>query len=208
MYPLIKGEIAPIPKPQTVRQIVKEVGLTGIFRGFGACMLRDTIFSAIYFPTYAMLKLLFTDPHTDTISPQGLLLAGGLSVVPAALMTTPLDVIKTRLQAPPIVTGRWRLNREIKYRSIADCFFKTTRNEGYRALWKGAGARVMLWGPQFAISLFTYEVLQRRLFPDIVPIPLTHVPINSRDFMGMRTERLQNRFSRVEGELRSLQIEK
>eukprot|EP01134_Creolimax_fragrantissima_P002352 CFRG2352T1 len=206
--PLVKGEIAEIPKPKNVRAMVREVGLTGIYRGFGACLLRDTLFSAIYFPTYAMLKGLFTDPHTDTISPQGLLLAGGLSAVPAALLTTPLDVIKTRLQAQPITTGKWRLNRELKYRSIADCFFKTTRNEGYRALWKGAGARVCLWGPQFAISLFTYEVLQRRLFPDIIPIPPTHIPINSRDFMGMRTERLQNRLSRVEGELRILQVER
>ena len=84
---------------------------------------------------------------------------------------------------------------------------KSVRHEGWRSLWKGAGLRLLLWPPQFAVSLFAYEVLQRHLFPDIIPLPPTHVPVNSRDFMALRTERLQERLHKVEGELRMLQLE-
>jgi hypothetical protein len=94
-----------------------------------------------------------------------------------------------------------------QYRSIADCIRKSVRNEGWGALWRGAGLRVCLWSPQFAVSLFTYEALQRNLFPDIIPVPPTHVPVNSRDFMALRTERLSQRLHKMEGELRMLQIE-
>lgn len=84
-----------------------------------------------------------------------------------------------------------------QYRSVADCIKKSVRHEGYRSLWKGAGLRVALWSPQFAVSLFAYEALQRNLFPDIVPVPPTHVPVNSRDFMALRTERLSQRLHKV-----------
>lgn len=84
-----------------------------------------------------------------------------------------------------------------QYRSIADCIRKSVRNDGVRSLWRGAGLRVCLWSPQFAVSLFTYEALQRNLFPDIIPVPPTHVPVNSRDFMALRTERLSQRLHKV-----------
>lgn len=51
---------------------VRELGVAGMYRGFGACLLRDTLFSAIYFPTYAWLKNLVTDPYSGHLTPQGL----------------------------------------------------------------------------------------------------------------------------------------
>jgi solute carrier family 25 aspartate/glutamate transporter 12/13 len=37
-------------------QIVRELGFAGLYKGAGACLLRDIPFSAIYFPTYAKMK--------------------------------------------------------------------------------------------------------------------------------------------------------
>jgi hypothetical protein len=34
--------------------------------------------------------------------------------MPAALLTTPLDVVKTRIQATRISTGDWKINKELK----------------------------------------------------------------------------------------------
>lgn len=36
--------------------IVRELGFAGLYKGAGACLLRDIPFSAIYFPTYAKMK--------------------------------------------------------------------------------------------------------------------------------------------------------
>lgn len=48
------GEI-PI-KHMSASQIVRQLGLRGLYKGASACLLRDVPFSAIYFPTYANLK--------------------------------------------------------------------------------------------------------------------------------------------------------
>ena len=40
------------------------------------------------------------------------------------------------------------------------------REEGWTAFWKGTGARVFRSSPQFAVTLLTYEVLQRVFYVD------------------------------------------
>ena len=48
------GKVA--PPDQTVFQIVKELGVRGLYKGSVACLLRDMSFSGIYFPAYARVK--------------------------------------------------------------------------------------------------------------------------------------------------------
>ncbi|XP_009944953.1 PREDICTED: calcium-binding mitochondrial carrier protein Aralar2-like, partial [Leptosomus discolor] len=74
--------------------------------------------------------------------------------MPAASLVTPADVIKTRLQ----VAAR---AGQTTYSGVVDCFVKILREEGPKALWKGAGARVFRSSPQFGVTLVTYELLQR-----------------------------------------------
>ena len=64
-------------------------------------MLRDIPFSAIYFPAYAHLKKAFAK-EDGYLSIEYTLLAGFLAGFPAAGLTTPADVIKTRLQVIPL----------------------------------------------------------------------------------------------------------
>ena len=52
--------------------------------------------------------------------------------MPAASLVTPADVIKTRLQ----VAAR---AGQTTYSGVMDCFRKILREEGPKALWKGAG---------------------------------------------------------------------
>lgn len=52
--------------------------------------------------------------------------------MPAASLVTPADVIKTRLQ----VAAR---AGQTTYSGVIDCFWKILREEGPKALWKGAG---------------------------------------------------------------------
>ncbi len=37
-------------------QIIRQLGLLGLYKGVSACLLRDIPFSAIFFPYYAHLK--------------------------------------------------------------------------------------------------------------------------------------------------------
>ncbi|TNN72174.1 Calcium-binding mitochondrial carrier protein Aralar2 [Liparis tanakae] len=88
-----------------------------------------------------------------------MLFAGALAGMPAASLVTPADVIKTRLQ----VAAR---AGQTAYSGLADCFWKVLREEGPRAFWKGAGARVCRSSPQFGVTLVTYELLQRWFYLD------------------------------------------
>ncbi|XP_045350815.1 calcium-binding mitochondrial carrier protein Aralar2 isoform X3 [Leopardus geoffroyi] len=139
--------------------------------GAKACFLRDIPFSAIYFPCYAHVKASFAN-EDGQISPGSLLLAGAIAGMPAASLVTPADVIKTRLQ----VAAR---AGQTTYSGVMDCFRKILREEGPKALWKGAGARVFRSSPQFGVTLLTYELLQRWFYIDfggVKPVGSEPVP--------------------------------
>ncbi|KAJ1977336.1 mitochondrial aspartate-glutamate transporter agc1 [Dimargaris verticillata] len=148
-----------IPRQSAV-SIVRQLGLVGLYKGAGACLLRDIPFSAIYFPVYAHLKrdIFHESPHIKLGIGQ-LLIAGAVAGMPAAYLTTPADVIKTRLQ----VTAR---KGQTTYSGIIDAARKIYAEEGFRAFFKGGVARVFRSSPQFGTTLMVYEVLQR-----YVPMP-------------------------------------
>lgn len=146
------GEIASASKISAVT-VVKDLGFFGLYKGAKACFLRDIPFSAIYFPAYAHSKKALSDENGYN-SPLTLLFAGAIAGVPAASLVTPADVIKTRLQ----VVAR---KGQTTYTGVIDAARKIWAEEGGRAFWKGAGARVFRSSPQFGVTLVTYELLQR-----------------------------------------------
>jgi len=153
----VAGEIATAKKPSAI-SVVKELGFFGLYKGSRACLLRDGPFSAIYFPAYAHLKPKFADDNGYN-SPLSLLIAGAIAGMPAASLVTPADVIKTRLQ----VVAR---EGQTSYNGLMDATRKIYAEEGFRAFWKGAVARMCRSSPQFGITLVTYELLQRVFYVD------------------------------------------
>ncbi|XP_026666501.1 calcium-binding mitochondrial carrier protein Aralar1 isoform X2 [Ceratina calcarata] len=153
----VAGEIAGKSKVRAWT-VVKELGIFGLYKGARACFLRDIPFSAIYFPLYAHTKIRLADEGGYN-TPLSLLAAGAIAGVPAAALVTPADVIKTRLQ---VVARRGQTT----YSGLADCARKIYNEEGARAFWKGATARVFRSSPQFGVTLFTYELLQRLFVVD------------------------------------------
>ena len=135
--------------------IVRNLGLIGLYKGASACLLRDVPFSMIYFPSYAHLKKdFFGESPTNKLGVVQLLTAGAIAGMPAAYLTTPADVIKTRLQ----VEAR---KGEATYSGIFDCFRKILKDEGPKAFFKGGPARILRSSPQFGFTLAAYEVLSK-----------------------------------------------
>lgn len=158
---LAPGEI-PLKK-LTAGQIIKQLGVKGLYKGASACLLRDVPFSAIYFPTYANIKKYVFNFDPDDVNKKHnlntfeLLISGAMAGAPAAFFTTPADVIKTRLQME-------RKSGDVKYTGIAQAFGTIMKNEGFSAFFKGSLARVFRSSPQFGFTLASYELLQK-LFP-------------------------------------------
>jgi len=153
----VAGEISSGARVSAVK-IMHDLGLRGLYRGSAACFLRDIPFSAIFFPAYAHFKHLLADTSAQN-SPLSLLAAGGLAGIPASLLVTPADVIKTRLQVKA-------LHCQTSYIGIKDATTKIYREEGFRAFWKGSVARMCRSSPQFGATLFAYELLQRAFYID------------------------------------------
>uniref|UniRef100_A0A3P8R4Y5 EF-hand domain-containing protein n=1 Tax=Astatotilapia calliptera TaxID=8154 RepID=A0A3P8R4Y5_ASTCA len=153
----VAGEITTGPRVSAL-SVIRDLGFFGLYKGSKACFLRDIPFSAIYFPCYAHTKAYLTE-EDGRIGPARMLFAGALAGMPAASLVTPADVIKTRLQ----VAAR---AGQTTYSGLMDCFWKILREEGPRAFWKGAGARVFRSSPQFGVTLVTYELLQRWFYID------------------------------------------
>lgn len=138
--------------------IVRQLGVVGLYKGASACLLRDIPFSAIYFTAYSHLKKdVFHEGYNGKqLSFLETLSAAGIAGMPAAYLTTPADVVKTRLQ----VEAR---QGQTHYKGLTDAFVKINKEEGFKALFKGGPARILRSSPQFGFTLLAYEYLQKLL---------------------------------------------
>jgi solute carrier family 25 aspartate/glutamate transporter 12/13 len=159
----VQGEVVKTTEGAQKRSamwIVKNLGLKGLYKGASACLLRDVPFSAIYFPTYSHLKKdLFGESPTKKLGVVQLLTAGAIAGMPAAYLTTPCDVIKTRLQ----VEAR---KGDTSYTGLRHAAQTILKEEGFKAFFKGGPARILRSSPQFGFTLAAYEVLQ-----SVLPFP-------------------------------------
>jgi solute carrier family 25 aspartate/glutamate transporter 12/13 len=120
------------------------INLSCLYKGASACFLRDIPFSGIYFPLYWFLK------EKENYNP---FLAGTLAAAPAALLCTPADVIKTRMQT---------INKTNNNNKIINTAFLIYKNEGFTAFWKGGGWRVLRSSPQLGITMIVYDFLSNK----------------------------------------------
>ena len=176
----VQGEAPdPTKAKASALHIIRRLGLSGLYKGAGACLLRDIPFSAIYFPAYAHLKKdLYGERPENKLTFGQLMAAASIAGVPAAFFTTPADVIKTRLQ----VEAR---KGQATYTGMRDCFVKILQNESPTAFFKGSLARVLRSSPQFGATLVTYEYL-KKFIPSPFETKEKVVPaiVNHEDYHG------------------------
>ena len=164
----LQGSRGPNAKQITAIDVVRQLGLRGMYRGTFATLARDVPFSLTFFSMVSWLKNMGIKPGEatplSTIFASGII-AGGF----AAALVTPADVVKTRLQVisqpgDPVYKGQLDCYRfVVVYFLIYILYRSIIRNEGVGALFKGVVPRVLIVSPLFAISIFIYEA-QKMLF--------------------------------------------
>ncbi|XLU72552.1 hypothetical protein S245_031605 [Arachis hypogaea] len=121
--------------PAAVRLIVANEGFKGLYAGYGSFLLRDLPFDAIQFCIYEQLRIGYKlAAKRDLNDPENAMLGAFAGAITGAV-TTPLDVVKTRLMV---------LGSQNHYKGIYDCVNTIVKEEGTHALFKGMGPRV-LW---------------------------------------------------------------
>jgi len=110
--------------------------------------MREIPFTIIQFPLYEHMKSLWASyENVEKISPHKGALCGSIAGGFAAAVTTPLDVLKTRLM----------LSKERM--SVFSIAKKIVSEEGYKVLFSGIGPRTMWISAGGAIFLGVYETV-------------------------------------------------
>ncbi|XP_050211624.1 S-adenosylmethionine carrier 1, chloroplastic/mitochondrial-like [Mercurialis annua] len=140
-----------------VRVIATKEGLKGLYAGYGALLLRDLPFDAIQFCIYEQLLMGYKlAVQRDLKDPEFALVGASAGAITAAL-TTPLDVVKTRL----MLQGSSK-----QYNGVFDCFRTIVKEEGAHALLKGIVPRVLWIGSGgsifFGVLEKTKQILAQR----------------------------------------------
>ncbi|CAD7705088.1 unnamed protein product [Ostreobium quekettii] len=144
-------------------------GVTGrvrmMWRGYGASVLRDVPFSAVYWGLLEPMRShMLANRHSERPSQFDVLtanvVAGSTAGSLAALVTTPFDVVKTRQQVAAQSGGA--AQPPGLYRLLIDI----GRKEGLRGLFSGVGPRVARAAPACAIVLSTYETLKTAMLEE------------------------------------------
>ncbi|KAK9943742.1 hypothetical protein M0R45_009340 [Rubus argutus] len=147
--------------PDAVRLILAKEGFKGLYAGYGSFLLRDLPFDALQFCIYEQLRIGFKLAARRDLNDPEVAMIGAFSGAITGAITTPLDVIKTRL----MVQGS-----ENQYRGICDCVRTIMREEGSPAFWKGIGPRVLWIGVGgsifFGILERTKQILEQRQLRD------------------------------------------
>jgi solute carrier family 25 S-adenosylmethionine transporter 26 len=129
---------------ETIRMVLQErqgdflAPLTGgLYRGFGMTLFREIPFAMIQFPLYERSKRAWADYQgTEDVHPLQAAACGSISGAVAGAVTTPLDVLKTRLMLGVDQHGK-------VYRNVRDVLARTLATEGPRGLLHGLQPRVM-----------------------------------------------------------------
>ncbi|XP_052190311.1 S-adenosylmethionine carrier 1, chloroplastic/mitochondrial-like [Diospyros lotus] len=143
--------------PDAVRLIVAKEGFKGLYAGYGSFLLRDLPFDAIQFCIYEQLRMGYKlAARRDLNDPENAIIGAFAGAITGAI-TTPLDVIKTRL----MVQGSGK-----QYKGIFDCVGTIVGEEGTPALFKGIGPRVVWIGVGgsifFGVLERTKQILAQR----------------------------------------------
>lgn len=123
--------------------------LRGLYRGWNTTIMREIPFTMIQFPLYEWLKSKFSEKNNLSLLRGAICgsVAGGI----AAAMTTPLDVIKTR-----IMLSKERI-------TVLKLISTMVKEEGYKVFLNGIGPRTCWISAGGAIFLGCYELVHTNL---------------------------------------------
>ena len=134
---------------------VRTDGLFSLWRGLFPMLLRDVPFSIAYWIGYEYFKLKFTiclEPQYYPVVPFA---AGSLSGIIAAVLTNPLDVVKTHVQVDLGKSGP--NSKRLGAGSLATVVRKIVSKHGIAGLYAGLVPRCVKIAPACAIMITSYE---------------------------------------------------
>jgi solute carrier family 25 folate transporter 32 len=87
-------------------------------------------------------------------------IAGAVAGLVSGVVTCPLDVIKTKLQAQG---AAWGKKREPRYRGLIGTTKVILQEEGVRGMYRGLGPLILGYLPTWTVYFFVYENMKKKM---------------------------------------------
>uniref|UniRef100_A0A8D0WYV2 Solute carrier family 25 member 48 n=1 Tax=Sus scrofa TaxID=9823 RepID=A0A8D0WYV2_PIG len=133
-----------------IATIVRTEGLAGLYRGASAMLLRDVPGYCLYFIPYVFLSDWITPEAHAGPSPCAVWLAGGMAGAISWGTATPMDVVKSRMQADGVYVN--------KYKGVLDCISQSYQKEGLKVFFRGITVNAVRGFPMSAAMFLGYEL--------------------------------------------------
>lgn len=134
-----------------VREMLRTDGPGGLYRGWLATLSRDIPWNGLSFMFHGQGKQLFRKWRGRGPAHDENLVVAGVAGAIAAVIMTPIDVVKTRLMTQP--TG------SAQYSGIVGTVRKIVAEEGALTLMKGVAPRIIFLAPLAGITFSVYEAV-------------------------------------------------
>ncbi|KAL5539184.1 hypothetical protein UlMin_045357 [Ulmus minor] len=127
-----------------VQEVYDEAGLWGFWKGVFPTLIMVSNPSMQFMLYETMLKKLkkkraLTTKGNDGVTALEIFLLGALAKLGATVVTYPLLVVKSRLQAKQVTTG----DKRHHYKGTLDAILKMIRYEGFNGFYKGMSTKIM-----------------------------------------------------------------
>ena len=140
-----------------LKKIARNEGALTLWRGLSPTLVMAIPGNVIYFTGYDWLRFNHASPinrfTNDTYAP---LTAGAVARVAAAVVVSPIEMFRTRMQA---TTG----NEAGIFRATLGGLHQLTRNQGYTTLWRGLTLTMWRDVPFSGIYWWGYEAARNQL---------------------------------------------
>ncbi|CAM8939505.1 unnamed protein product [Rhodiola kirilowii] len=137
--------------------VPKELITQRLYAGYSATLLRNLPAGVLSYSSFEYLKaIVLSKTGQDSLDPAQSVCCGALAGAISASITTPLDVVKTRLmtQVRGDVVGK---AVEVVYGGVRETVKQILREEGLVGFTRGMGPRVLYSGCFSAIGYFAFE---------------------------------------------------
>ncbi|KAI9106347.1 hypothetical protein K1719_021875 [Acacia pycnantha] len=148
-------------------QILRSEGVSALFTGVSATMLRQTLYSTTRMGLYDVIKQKWTDPEKGNLPVGRKIVAGLVAGGVGAAVGNPADVAMVRMQAD----GRLPVAQRRNYNGVIDAITRMSKQEGVASLWRGSALTVNRAMIVTASQLASYDqfkemILEKGLMKD------------------------------------------
>ncbi|KAL5987987.1 Protein MITOFERRINLIKE 1, chloroplastic [Asimina triloba] len=152
---------------QVLLKILEKDGILGLYAGYSATLLRNLPAGVLSYSSFEYLKAaVLRTAGKSHLEPIQSVLCGALAGAISASLTTPLDVVKTRLMTQGDV-AKGKIAASV-YGGISTTVKQILKEEGWVGLTRGMGPRVLHSACFAALGYFAFETARLMLLHQYV----------------------------------------